>query len=195
MAWAFVQPTPRAAATRPFDLSQRIAHDDPSFPHAQVVLKAHHSLSTRSCTINRLALLHFPIRLCARPSATTISAHTDAFRALLLITVHTQHTTITNLCPLTTMASTMFDSNQTLFQQLEQAKQSFWSSNAHLSEEQRQQLWLQAASLSPSNTNTNSYSSSHASVAHQTPRSLPAASNMTHLPVWMPPFWSTLSLL
>jgi hypothetical protein len=88
------------------------------------------------------------------------------------------------------MAATMFD-NQTLFQQLEQAKQTFWSSNAHLSEEQRQQLWTQAASLSPS---TASFNASHASMA-QTPRSLPAASNMTHLPVWMPRFWSALSPL
>jgi hypothetical protein len=90
------------------------------------------------------------------------------------------------------MASTMFDNTQALFQQLEQAKQAFWSSNAHLSEEQRQQLWTQAASLSPSTT---SFSASHASMAHQTPRSLPAASNMTHLPVWTPPFWSALSPL
>jgi hypothetical protein len=89
------------------------------------------------------------------------------------------------------MAATMFD-NQTLFQQLEQAKQTFWTSNAHLSEEQRQQLWTQAASLPPSTTG---FSASHASMAHQTPRSLPAASNMTHLPVWIPRVWSALSPL
>jgi hypothetical protein len=177
----------------PLDLSQRIAHDDPSFPHAQMVLKAHHPLSTRSYTIDRLAILHFPIRLCASLSAILVSAHTDAI--LRTAADHCPHTAHLQYHHLTTMASTMFEHNQTLFQQLEQAKQSFWSSNAHLSEEQRQQLWTQAASLSPSTTNTNSYSSSHASVAHQTPRSLPAASIMTHLPVWMPPFWSALSLL
>ncbi|OAL07530.1 hypothetical protein IQ06DRAFT_289241 [Phaeosphaeriaceae sp. SRC1lsM3a] len=65
------------------------------------------------------------------------------------------------------MASTM----QTLYQQLEQAKQNFRSSNAHLTEEQCQELWSQAA-----------FQSSNASMAHQTPRSLPST-DMMHLPM------------
>jgi hypothetical protein len=77
------------------------------------------------------------------------------------------------------MAPTMFDSTQTLFQQLEQTKQSFWSSHAHLSEEQRHELWVQAA-FQPRNV----YTAPRTSMAHQTPRSLPSTSNMVHFPVW-----------
>ena len=80
------------------------------------------------------------------------------------------------------MASTMFDSAQNLFQQLEQAKENFWISNAHLTEEQRQELWSQAA-----------FQSSNASMAQQTPRTLPSTTNMMHLPVWIL-LWSALSL-
>jgi hypothetical protein len=88
-----------------------------------------------------------------------------------------------------TMASTMYDSNLPVFQQLEQAKQDFWNSHANLSEEQRQELWIQAASFPPSNA----FSTSNASMAQQTPRSLPSTSNMTYLPVWIP-LWSSLLL-
>lgn len=78
------------------------------------------------------------------------------------------------------MASTMFNSSNPVFQQLERAKQDFWNSNAHLSEEQRQQLWSQAASLS-----SNGFGTSHGSMAHQIPRSMLSTSNMTQLPVWI----------
>lgn len=54
---------------------------------------------------------------------------------------------------------------------LEQAKQNFWTSNAHLSEEQRNQLWFQAA-CQPTQPST----------AQQTPRSMPySPSNMMQL--------------
>ncbi|KAH7408305.1 hypothetical protein DE146DRAFT_645913 [Phaeosphaeria sp. MPI-PUGE-AT-0046c] len=69
------------------------------------------------------------------------------------------------------MASTMFDSAQTLFQQLEQAKQNFRINNAHLSEEELQGLWSHAA-----------FQSSNASMAQQTPRSLPST-DMMNLPM------------
>ncbi|KAF1912302.1 hypothetical protein BDU57DRAFT_542149 [Ampelomyces quisqualis] len=76
------------------------------------------------------------------------------------------------------MASTMCESTQNILQQLEQTKQTFWSNNAHLTEEQRQDLWNQAASFPPSTA----YTTSHASMAYQTPRSLPTMSNMAHFP-------------
>ena len=80
------------------------------------------------------------------------------------------------------MASTMFDIPQNVYQQLEQAKQNFWNGHAHLTEEQRQELWSLAASQ-PNN----------ASMAQSTPRTLPSTTNMMHLPVWIL-LWSALSL-
>ncbi|KAH3997148.1 hypothetical protein HBI56_123470 [Parastagonospora nodorum] len=70
------------------------------------------------------------------------------------------------------------DNTQYLFQQLEQTKQNFWNSHAHLSENERQELWSQATALPPNNA----FGSSNASTAQQTPRSMPSTSNLTHLP-------------
>jgi hypothetical protein len=81
------------------------------------------------------------------------------------------------------MASTLSNSSSssTYIDFLEQAKQNFWSSNAHLSEEQRNQLWFQAACQS-----------TQPSMAHQVPRSLPySPANLTQLPV-RKHLWSTL---
>jgi hypothetical protein len=83
--------------------------------------------------------------------------------------------------PSDTMASTM-NNTHLLFQQLEQTKQNFWNSHAHLTEDERQDLWLRATAFPPNNA----FGTSHASTAQQTPRSLLSASNMTHLPVWIP---------
>jgi hypothetical protein len=73
------------------------------------------------------------------------------------------------------------ENTQFLFQQVEQTKQNFWNSHAHLTEDERQDLWLQATAFPPSNA----YGTSHASTAQQTPRSMPSVSNLTHLPVWI----------
>ena len=82
------------------------------------------------------------------------------------------------------MASTFTSSSNAYLDILEQAKQQFWNSNANLTEEQRQQLWLQAASTLPSNA---SISTQHAAT-QQTPRSMPYnTSDMTQLSVWNTP--------
>jgi hypothetical protein len=80
------------------------------------------------------------------------------------------------------MASTLPNSSSsTYIDFLGQAKQKFWSSNAHLSEEQRNQLWFQAACQS-----------TQSSMAHQVPRSMPySPSNLTQLPV-RKHLWSTI---
>ncbi|CAO2656973.1 Nn.00g057760.m01.CDS01 [Neocucurbitaria sp. VM-36] len=76
------------------------------------------------------------------------------------------------------MASTISSSSSGYLHILEQAKQDFWSSNAHLSEEQRQERWLQAASTLP----RNAFSSTQPSMADQTPRSMPySTSDMTQI--------------
>ncbi|KAF1840489.1 uncharacterized protein K460DRAFT_296925 [Cucurbitaria berberidis CBS 394.84] len=76
------------------------------------------------------------------------------------------------------MAATLANSSPTYLQILEQAKQDFWSGHAHLSEEQRQELWLQAASTLPSNA----FNPTQPSMAHQTPRSMPfCAPDLTQL--------------
>jgi len=64
---------------------------------------------------------------------------------------------------------------------LEQAKQKFWMTTSHLSEEQRNQLWFQAA-CQPTQP----------SMAHQVPRSMTFdPSSMMELPVWNQ-LWSAL---
>ncbi|KAF2831071.1 hypothetical protein CC86DRAFT_314204 [Ophiobolus disseminans] len=75
------------------------------------------------------------------------------------------------------MASTLFDRGSTLYQQLERTRQDFWCSHAHLTEEQRQHFWSQAASCS-----NNAYGTSHDSMVQQTPRSMISMSSMTQLP-------------
>ncbi|KAF1946262.1 hypothetical protein EJ02DRAFT_367529 [Clathrospora elynae] len=70
------------------------------------------------------------------------------------------------------MASTLPNSSSAYLHILEQAKQNFWNSNANLSEEQRQEFWLQAA-----------FNSTQPSMVHQTPRSMAYTSpDVTYLP-------------
>lgn len=79
------------------------------------------------------------------------------------------------------MADIYMDSNSSAFTILEQARQEFWNSNTHLTEEQRHEAWS-AASLYPSHA-----FDMHAqpSMAHQIPRTMPSSiSNLTQLPVW-----------
>jgi len=79
------------------------------------------------------------------------------------------------------MADIYMDSSSSAFTILEHARQEFWNSNAHLTEEQRQEAWS-TASLYPSNA-----FDMHAqpSMAHQIPRTMPnSMSNLTQLPVW-----------
>ncbi|KAF2850739.1 hypothetical protein T440DRAFT_554899 [Plenodomus tracheiphilus IPT5] len=76
------------------------------------------------------------------------------------------------------MASTLLDNSSSsssgggggggYINKLEQARQDFWSSHAQLSEEQRQALWIQAASAPASNV----YHSPRPSMASQTPRTM-----------------------
>ena len=163
-----------------------------------MVLKAHDPPRPASSLVDRLTILKYPIRLHRhlldnhRPSHCKGTLHRQLRSwLLLLMTVIAQfatYSTIISTHPQSAMAPTLFDSSNSVFQQLEQTRQDFWSSNAHLSEEQRQELWLQAASI-PSNA----FGTSHASLAHQTPRSMPSSSNMTHLPVWTH-IWFTLAL-
>ena len=86
------------------------------------------------------------------------------------------------------MASNLFDSNNPVFQQLEQTRQAFWTSTAQLSEGQRQHLWAQVASVP-----NNGYGCANGSMVNQIPRSMLSDSNMTQLPVWTH-LWSLLSL-
>ena len=66
------------------------------------------------------------------------------------------------------MADIYMDSNSSAFTILEQARQEFWNSNTHLTEEQRHE----AMHAQPS-------------MAHQIPRTMPSSiSNLTQLPVW-----------
>lgn len=145
--------------------------------------------------IDRLTILQSPIRLdppffcSSTPYCTSSCLHRRS--PFLILPADRRHRAVCfahHLQPLHylysshTMASTMFDSAQHLYQQLEQAKADFWISNAHLTEEQRQELWSQAA-----------FQSSNASMAQQTPRTLPSTTNMMHLPVWIL-LWSALSL-
>jgi hypothetical protein len=80
------------------------------------------------------------------------------------------------------MASTLSNSSSssnTYVDFLEQAKHDFRMSNAHLSEEELNRAWFQAACQPP-----------QPSMAHQVPRSMAFnTSNMTQLPVWTH-FWS-----
>jgi hypothetical protein len=78
------------------------------------------------------------------------------------------------------MAPTTFDSSNPVFHLLQQTM--------HLSEEQRQEFWDQAASTLP----TNAFATGQSSTVYQTPRSMPSTFNMTHLPV-RNTLWSTLS--
>ncbi|KAF1832926.1 hypothetical protein BDW02DRAFT_570520 [Decorospora gaudefroyi] len=72
----------------------------------------------------------------------------------------------------TSTLSNSSSSSSTYRDFLEQAKRNFWTDNAHLSEEERNQLWFQAA-CQPTQP----------SIAHQTPRSMPySPSNMAQLP-------------
>ncbi|KAL5121257.1 hypothetical protein ACEQ8H_000725 [Pleosporales sp. CAS-2024a] len=69
------------------------------------------------------------------------------------------------------MAATM-DNSPLLFHQLEQTRQHFWTSHAHLPEHEIQDRWLQATAVPPTNLST----------VQQTPRWVPTASNPTQLP-------------
>lgn len=78
-------------------------------------------------------------------------------------------------------SSSSSSSSNTYLGFLEQAKHNFWMTNSHLSEEQRNQLWFQAA-CQPTQP----------SMAHQVPRSMTfGPSSMMELPVWIQ-LWSAL---
>jgi hypothetical protein len=78
-----------------------------------------------------------------------------------------------------TLANSSSSSSNTYVTFLEQAKHDFCMSNAHLSEEELNRAWFQAA-CQPS----------QAPMAHQVPRSMAFSTpNMTQLPVWTN-FWS-----
>lgn len=75
----------------------------------------------------------------------------------------------------------MDSSSSSAFTILEQARQDFWNSNAHLTEEQRHEAWSTASQF------PNNAFDMHAqpSMAHQIPRTMPnSMSNLTQLPVW-----------
>lgn len=77
------------------------------------------------------------------------------------------------------MADLYMNSSSSAFTILEQARLEFWNSNAHLTEEQRQEAWS-TASLCPNNA------FAQPSLAAQTPRTMPSSmSNLTQLPVWI----------
>ncbi|KAF2705233.1 hypothetical protein K504DRAFT_97959 [Pleomassaria siparia CBS 279.74] len=75
------------------------------------------------------------------------------------------------------MSTMLPNTDTTYLHMLEQAKQDLWSRNAHLSQQQRQQLWLQAAS-------GNVFDPNHAtpSMVSQTPRSMAFNTCSTQLP-------------
>ncbi len=73
-------------------------------------------------------------------------------------------------------------SSSSAFTILEQARQEFWNSNAHLTEEQRQDAWA-TASLYPNNAfNT----PAQPTMAQHIPRTMPnsSMSNLMQYPVW-----------
>lgn len=178
---------PALSIVSPADLSQRIVHV-PQMPHSSGCAKNLVIPSRRPRPFDRPTILHWPIRphLSSPPpiSLSRISAQTNILLIFVLITVIAQPTLTTPHA----MASTM-DNTHYLFQQLEQTKQNFWNSHAHLTENERQDLWSQATALPPNNA----FGNSNASTVQQTPRSMPS-SNLTHLPVWIP-FWCSLAIL
>lgn len=75
----------------------------------------------------------------------------------------------------------MNSSSSSAYSILEQARLDFWNSNAHLTEEQRQEAWLHASTAFtfPRNAFDNQPSMA------QIPRTMPnSMSNLTQLPVW-----------
>jgi hypothetical protein len=80
------------------------------------------------------------------------------------------------------MATAFFSTDNTFMHMLEQAKQHFLQRNAHLPEQQQQQLWLQAASVLP-NQSFNLDASS--SLDNSIPRSMStySMSSITQTPV------------
>ncbi|KAH6637853.1 key lime pathogenicity protein, partial [Boeremia exigua] len=79
------------------------------------------------------------------------------------------------------MADIYMHSSSSAFAILEQARLEFWNSNAHLTEEQRQEAWA-TASLYP---NTAFDTPAQPSMAHQIPRTMPnSMTSLSQLPVW-----------
>ena len=78
------------------------------------------------------------------------------------------------------MATVLPNTDNNYLRILEQAKQDLWNRNSHLSEQQRQELWLQAAS-NPGNAFINT----NPSLARQVPRSMSYSTTQT--PVWNTP--------
>jgi hypothetical protein len=79
------------------------------------------------------------------------------------------------------MANIYINNSSSAFGIPEQAKLDFWVSNAHLTEDQRQEAWSNAALYQ----NNVFDISAQPSMAHQIPRTMPnSMSNLTQLPVW-----------
>jgi hypothetical protein len=79
------------------------------------------------------------------------------------------------------MATTISSNSNNAFELLEQAKRDFWSSNIHLGEDERRQLWSQATALNSNPIDT------PRSMVHQIPRTMPySMSSLTQFPVWDP---------
>jgi hypothetical protein len=77
------------------------------------------------------------------------------------------------------MATTLPNIDDTYLRTLEQAQQDLWNRNSHLSQQQREELWLSAASIPSNALDIN---------ASQVPRS------MTYSPISLAqtPVWKTL---
>jgi hypothetical protein len=87
------------------------------------------------------------------------------------------------------MATIIPSSSNNAFELLEQAKRDFWTSNSHLGEDERRQLWSQATAF-----NNNHAIDTQPSMVHQIPRTMPySMSSLTHFPVWDPSLVHALS--
>lgn len=79
------------------------------------------------------------------------------------------------------MANIYMNNSSSAFGIPEQAKLDFWVSNAHLTEDQRQEAWSNAVLYQ----NNVFDIPAQPSMAHQIPRTMPnSMSNLTQLPVW-----------
>lgn len=80
------------------------------------------------------------------------------------------------------MATSLPNADMTYLHTLEQAKQEFWSRNSHLSQQQRRELWFQAAASNVFDVSSSSTPASHV------PRSMPLnTSYLAQSPVWNTP--------
>ena len=190
-------PERRLALSRP---AQRVPHSSDVLRSSQRINRLQHFLWCAkspfspswpaSSSIARLTLLKDLIRLCTdhfsiascfivRPTAQT-DAHQRS-QIVNIVQFATYKTTTSATKHHLNMAKFYMNSSSSAFTILEQAQLESWNSNAHLTEEQRQEAWS-TASLYPNNVFD---MSTQPSAVHQIPRTMPnSMSNLTQLPVW-----------